>query len=138
MENRIRVQNMTKYNIGIRLMNGMERNIAPGVAIQLPPDDVEYIMQLAPKLFAPPCKLKVYSEELNEIFGIAETPTTPSSDKEYIRKKLRGKTEQVKAWLSENHDGHMIEAICEVAKEMDLPASKMKLVEAMVPAKIIE
>lgn len=138
MENRVRVQNMTKYNIGIRLMNGIERNIAPGVAIQLPADDVEYIMQLSPRMFAPPCRLKVFSAELNEIFGITEDANTPSTDKAYIAKKLKAKTEQVKAWLAEVQDGHMIEMICEVAKEMDLPASKMKLVEALVPAKIID
>lgn len=47
----IRVKNIRKYPIGIRLQNGRELAIRPGGFVQLDREDIEWVASTAPALF---------------------------------------------------------------------------------------
>lgn len=47
----IRVTNIRKYPIGIKLQNGREYTIRPGGFIQLDREDIEWVASNAPALF---------------------------------------------------------------------------------------
>lgn len=40
---------------------------------------------------------------------------------------------QVKAWLDGIHEAYLLDAICDVAAQMDLPASKLQLLQERMP-----
>ena len=88
-ENRAKVTNCTKHAIGVRLINGIERNIPAGGYFKLPKEDIEYNMSIAPSLFAVPCQLRVEDEELNELAGIDLSVENLTTDEAVIEKKLK-------------------------------------------------
>lgn len=56
-------------------------------------------------------------------------------DAEAIRKKLNQRLPQVKAWLDGISEPYLLDAICDVAAEMDLPASKLQLLQERAPGR---
>lgn len=130
MSDKVRVVNQTRYDIGIKLMNGGERNIHGGSFVILSRDDVEYVMGLAPKLFAAPCQLLVQDDELLQDFGVAEKVDEVKIDREEIGRKLTGSLKSMKAWLETVDAPFVLDIIRQVADGMDLPASKQKVLDA--------
>lgn len=53
---KVKVTNCTKHAIGVRLINGLEKNLPAGSFLRLFREDIEYIMSVAPSLFAVPCQ----------------------------------------------------------------------------------
>ena len=130
MTDKVRVLNQTSYDIGLKLMNGAERNIHGGSFIVLSRDDVEYVMGLAPKLFVAPCQLLVQDDELLQDFGVAEKVDEVKIDREEIGRKLAGSLKSMKAWLETVDAPFVLDIIRQVADGMDLPASKQKVLDA--------
>ena len=117
MENeKVKVTNCTKYAIGIRLINGIERNIPAGASLRLPKEDMEYIMAVAPGLFAVPSQLLVEDEELCEMAGIDPSVENLSTNEAGIIKKLKGTDKALKTWLEPITQPHMLEAIYEAGR----------------------
>ena len=131
-EKRAKVTNCTKYAIGVRLINGIERNFPAGSSLRLPKEDIEYIMSIAPSLFAVPCQLRVEDEELNELAGIDLSVENLTTDEAVIEKKLKGSIGAMKTWIEPITQKHML-AIYQVAKKLDLPVSKMKILKEKMP-----
>lgn len=130
---RVRVVNQTRYDIGLRLANGIERNIAAGTFAVMARDDVEYVMGIAPKLFAAPCQLLVQDEELLQDFGVAEKVEEVKIDREEIGRKLAGNAKAMKAWLDTVNEPFVLDIVREIASKMDLPASKVKILNEKFP-----
>ena len=128
-EKRAKVTNCTKYAIGVRLINGIERNFPAGSSLRLPKEDIEYIMSIAPSLFA----VRVEDEELNELAGIDLSVENLTTDEAVIEKKLKGPIGAMKTWIEPITQKHMLEAIYQVAKKLDLPVSKMKILKEKMP-----
>ena len=135
MENeKVKVTNCTKYAIGIRLINGIERNIPAGASLRLPKEDMEYIMAVAPGLFAVPSQLLVEDEELCEMAGIDPSVENLSTNEAGIIKKLKGTDKALKTWLEPITQPHMLEAIYEAAKKVpNISAAKMKILKEKMP-----
>ena len=132
-ENRVKVTNCTKHAIGVRLINGIERNIPAGGYFKLPKEDIEYNMSIAPSLFAVPCQLRVEDEELNSLAGIDPSVENLTTDEAVIEKKLKGPAGAMKTWIEPITQKHMLEAIYQVAKRLDLSVSKMKILKEKMP-----
>jgi hypothetical protein len=129
MNERVRVINQTRYGIGIRLANGIERNIAAGTFAVLARDDVEYLMSIAPKLFEAPCQLLVQDDELLQDYGVANKVEDVKIDREEIGRKLAGSAKNLKAWLDTVNEPFVIDIVREIAEKMDLPASKTRIIK---------
>ena len=56
-------------------------------------------------------------------------------DADVIRKKLNQRAPQLRAWLDGVTEPYLLDAICDVAAEMDLPASKLQLLQERMPGR---
>jgi hypothetical protein len=134
MTERVRVRNITTFNVGLKAQNGIEYNIKPGTFQMMNREDVEYNMAVAPKLFSTPARLVVEDEGLNEMMGIDHT-TEEIIDAAVVEKMLKGSAAKLRTWLEENKEPQVLELVCQAAQKMDLPVSKMKVVQEFVPTR---
>ena len=130
---RVRVRNTTLYCIGLKSQAGMEYAIKPNAFMTIPREEVEYNMAIAPKLFAAPCQLVVEDEELNQVANVDPTVEGAVVTPEICEKYLKGTPAKLKAWLAENSQPHVLEQVYQMAKKMDLPVSKMKILKEAMP-----
>lgn len=134
MTERVRVRNTTPYNIGLKAQNGIEYNIKAGTFQTMNREDVEYNMAIAPALFAAPARLIVEDEELNAAMGIDPT-ANEIVDAAVAEKYLKGSAAKLRTWLEENREPHVMEIVCEVAQKMDLPTSKVRILQEFIPSR---
>ena len=130
---KIRVYNPRKFAIGVILQNGAERSIQPGSFAMLSKDDIEYIASVSPALFDGEKLLQMEDRNLAVDLGFIESAEKPVLDEEEIRKNLGQRVNQVKAWLDGVNEAYLLDAICDVAAQMDLPASKLQLLQERMP-----
>lgn len=141
MEEMYRVNNRCKHDIGVTLMNGMQYNIKAGSFQMLSAMDIQYIESICnnTKYFASKMLVAVDKDGKDvdfEKIGIYVEEDTPvhMNDNE-ISALLRKSAKQIEAGLSDIDDPAELHAIYMVAKDMDLPASKLKVLKAKIPAK---
>ncbi len=67
--------------------------------------------------------------------GFIENEAVPVLDEDEIHKKLALRPNQVKAWLDGIGEAYLLDAIYDVAMTMDLPASKLQLLQERMPEK---
>lgn len=133
MADRVRVRNATKYDIGLTTMNGFGYNIKPGLFIMMNREDVEYNMALAPRLFEAPARLVIEDVELSQIVGIENPKEATPSDAD-LAKVLKGSASKLKDYVVANKQNeHILERLAGLAKEADLPASKIKVMQEALP-----
>ena len=130
---KIRVNNPRKFAIGVILQNGTERAILPGSFVMLEKEDIEYLASVAPMLFEGEKQLRLADRNLAVELGFIESTEQPVLDSEEIRRNLSQRVGQVKAWLDGIHEAYLLDAICDVAAQMDLPASKLQLLQERMP-----
>lgn len=96
-------------------------------------EDVEYLASIAPALFEGEKQLRLEDRALAAQLGFVESEQEETLDVETIRKRLMQRVPQVKAWLADVREGYLLDAICDVAAQMDLPASKLQLLKERMP-----
>lgn len=133
MADRVRVRNMTPYDIGVMTQNGLGYNIKAKLFVMLNREDVEYIMAIAPKLFAQPAQLVVEDEELTQAVGIESVKEAAYTDAD-IDKVLKGSVAKLKTFVEDNKKNlHVLEMLCQASSDMDLPVSKVKVLQEAMP-----
>lgn len=130
---KIRVYNPRKFAIGVILQNGAERAILPGSFALLSKDDIEYLASVAPALFEDENLLQIGDRTVAVDLGFIDSLEKPILDADEIRRCLGQRVSQVKAWLEGIEEEYLLDAICDVAAEMDLPASKLQLLKERMP-----
>ena len=130
---KIRVYNPRKFAIGVILQNGAERAILPGSFALLSKDDIEYLASIAPALFEDENLLQIEDRTVAVDLGFIDSLEKPILDADEIRRCLGQRVSQVKAWLEGIEEEYLLDAICDVAAEMDLPASKLQLLKERMP-----
>ena len=128
-----RVYNQRKYSIGLILQNGAERVIHPGSFALLARDEIEYLASIAPSLFDGEKQLRLEDRALATQLGFVDDAQAETLDAEAIRKRLSQRVPQVRVWLEGVTEPYLLDAICDVAAEMDLPASKLQLLKERMP-----
>ena len=132
---KIRVYNPLKFNIGLILANGTERTVLAGSYTLLTKEDIEYLASIAPKLFMGEKQLRLEDRELAVELGFIESVDQPVLNEEEIRKNLSQRVSHVKTWLDGIEEPFIIDIICDVAAQMDLPASKLQLLQERMPSR---
>ena len=130
---KIRVENPRKFAVGFTLLNGVEKTIQPGSFTLLSQDEIEYLASIAPSLFQDEKVLRLSDREMAVQLGFISGLDQPALDAEEIRKRLNQRLPQLRAWLEGIHEDYLMDAICDVAAEMDLPASKLQLLQERMP-----
>lgn len=140
-EKMIRVRNVMRYNIGVKLLSGAERNIAPGSFTMLSEEDIEYINSQSVPHKRPFTTGRLVVETDTETkealdvvletgaHGVEMFATQPE-----IETKLKSSNAKaLRGWLSEIKSQDFLFEIYEAAKGMDLPASKVKVIHEFIP-----
>lgn len=105
----------------------------PGSFVMLSRDEIEYLASIAPKLFEGEKLLQLEDRTAAVEMGFIENAEQPVMDEEEIRKRLGQRVQLVKTWLATVQEDYLLDAICDVADKMDLPASKLQLLQERMP-----
>ena len=137
---RIRVYNRCNYDIGVTLTSGQKPNIRKGSFLPLSVDDILYIESIARgrKPFSSKELVPVSDAgkdlTLEDLGGYTDTYAEQHFSKDEIMANLKKPFKAVENWLNKIEDPVELHAIAEVAVKMDLPGSKLKLVQAKIPS----
>ena len=129
----IKVYNKRKYDIGLILANGTERVVHPGSFVMLSRNDIEFLMSIAPSLFEGEKQLAIEDKALEVQLGVIENEQEEILDAEVIRKKLAQRVGMMKVWLDAINEPYLLDAVYDVAVTMDLPASKLQVLQEKMP-----
>jgi hypothetical protein len=132
-----KVFNNNRFNVGIRFENEANREILikPNSFVLMSEDDILYVDTVS-KLFSKGI-LYVEDEDLMIKMGYMEkNPNTISEDE--IRKILKMPNNKMKEALSKIDAKHAIDKVIAVAKESDLPQSKLKIIKELFNVEIFE
>lgn len=138
---RLKVFNKCHYDIGVTLTTGLSTNIRSGSFAVLTVNDILYIESIcARKKFFSSGMLSVVDDNgkeltLEDLGGYTDTYAEKHFDEDEITAYLRKSAAKLGEWLDTIEDPSELHAIWEVAKGMDLPASKVKLIQAKIPEK---
>lgn len=135
MNDKMKVYNDRKYPVGLILQNGLERVVHSASYTLLSRDEIEFVASNAPRLFEGERQLRLEDRETAAQMGFIESAETPVMDDAEIRKKLSLRTNQLKAWLDGVSEPYLLDAIYDVAMTMDLPVSKLQLLQERMPDK---
>jgi|GEM_PF-2369556 len=133
MADTIRVTNTRKFNVGVKLQNGIEHNIKPGGFVTLARADVDYIASIAPELFEGEKILRLDDREVSVENGFIDSVDDAPLDEEQIRKNLALSEKKMRAWLDGIAKPFLLDAIYDVAATMNLTAGKLKALQEKMP-----
>ena len=137
---KFRVYNRCKYDIGVVTADGRQYNIKPNSFAMLTMDDIDYIESICrERKFFGSGMLEVVDGNnkpinLDQMNIVEDTEHKALSDDEItaaLKKPLKSFTE----WLNAIEDPVELHAVYTVAKDMDLPTSKLKVLNAKMPNK---
>lgn len=140
-EKRFRVYNRCKYDIGVTLTSGQQPNIKAGSFLPLTVNDILYIESVCSKRkFFSSKMLVAVSDDgkdltLEDLGGYADENSLPHMNDEEIISALKKPLKAFEAWFNKIDDPEELHAVYMVAKEMDLPASKLKILKSKAPNK---
>ena len=115
-----RAYNRCKFDIGVKTAQGREYNIKPDSFALLTMDDIAFIDSVCQKK-------KLFGSGMLEAVDANGKPISTAA----LKKSLKAFTE----WLNGIDDPVELHAIYTVASGMDLPASKLKVLNAKMPNK---
>ena len=135
-----RVYNRCGYDIGITLTSGQQPVIRAGSFLPMTVNDILYLESIArgkKKPFSSRELVPVSDDgkdlTLEDLGGYTDTYSEKHFGTDEISANLKKSAKQIENWLAEVEDPIELHAILDVAKEMDLPTSKMKIILAKVP-----
>lgn len=140
MAPKFRVYNRCKYDIGVTTVDGRQYNIRPNSFTLLTMDDIEFIESICrEKKFFGSGMLEVVDasgkkpslEQINIVPDEEHRVLTDDEITAALKKSLKAFTE----WIDGIDDPVELHAIYTVATTMDLPASKLKVLNAKMPNK---
>lgn len=125
---KVKVYNENKHNVGIRLENGTQRNIAPGSFALLNEDDVAYLMSIS-TLFSNH-HLTLRDEKAIEELGVTKEEVSFDTDEEILTKLKKSSLPVLKKYLASITEPHLRQRVIALVKEnTDLSAAKVKAIE---------
>lgn len=140
-DNRFRVFNRCKYDIGVRLINGQSINIKAGNFQLLSVDDILFIDGYCSnsKFFSSKSLVVMGPDgkelSLEDLGGYTDETTVKHLSDEEIVAYLKKPVATMKAWIEGIDSNEELHAIYMVAKTMDLPTSKLKILKTKIPNK---
>lgn len=137
MADKIRVINPQKFDVGVITQDkpiGM--NIKAGGFIMLTQDDIDYIMSISNLFQRGFLRIEeTKAAEIMESIGIDVNTDPNFIDDEDIRKKLNGTAKNIEKWLNDIHEEYILDRIFDVARDMNLNMSKIKVLQTKMPGK---
>lgn len=137
---RYRVYNRTKHDIGVSTVAGISLNIAAGNFQMLTVNDMIFIENACRHIKYFAARELVPVDDSNkdvplEEIGLYADPSSEHISDEDIVSALKQSVKKIEAWIDGITDEVELHSIYMVAKDMDLPVSKMKILKAKMPNK---
>ena len=126
--NRVRIWNHNQYPVGIVTVSGISRNIAPKTSMLLTEDDV-LLIKSSTTLFEDKALTLDSRVADAEYLGLNEEDKVYDSDEEIKQKLNKLTTPKLRTYLETVVQIPLRHKIISLAKECDLNASKIKLIE---------
>lgn len=134
-----RVFNKCNFDVGITLMSGVQPIIRKGSFLSLTVNDILYLESIA--TVRKPFSSNMFEirgdddkiRTLEDIGGYTDTFSEKHYIKDEIISNLKKPVKQVEKWIEGITDPVELHGIFEVATEMDLPNSKMKVLREKAP-----
>ena len=136
MNERIRLRNPQKFNVGIVTPDKPHGlNIAPGAFTIVSQDDLDYLLGTSRLLQKGVLRVDgAKNEEVMESLGIKKENNANFMSDEDIKKKLSMNANQLKKWLdSTEAEPYVLNKIAEIASEMNLSMNKVQLLKNKIP-----
>ena len=134
-----RVYNNTHYDIGITLSNNQQRVIRAGTFLpNVTAEDILYIENNARcKPFSSNVFMIKNTHEdvisLEDLGGYTDPYVEKHFSPEEIADNLNKSAKAIANWLKDIDDPVELDAIRDMADKMDLPASKLRVIQAKIP-----
>lgn len=133
-EKRIKVYNYNRFPVGVKLENGREQTVAPGSFVKMTQDDIDYLSTISRIFSGGYLRVEAAEEDaVLEQIGVVKEDNPNFMDDAEIKKKLAMSAAKITAWLADIDDKLFLNRVYEIAKEMDIATSKMKIISAKVP-----
>ena len=136
MNERIRLRNPQKFNVGIVTPDKPHGlNIAPGAFTIVTQDDLDYLMSTSHLLQKGVLRVEgEKKEEVLESLGVNTEDNANFMSDEDIRKKLSGNLNTLRKWLDVTEaEPYVMNKIAEIASTMNLSMNKLQLLQERVP-----
>ena len=136
MNERIRLRNPQKFNVGIVTPDKpYGQNIPAGGFTIINQDELDYLMGNSKLLKNGVLQVEGEKrEETLEVMGIDKENNANFMSDEDIKKKLQMNANQLKKWLnSTDAEPYVLERVAEIAKGMNLSANKLQVLQAKIP-----
>lgn len=137
---RYRVYNRCSHSVGVYVNNGQQSlNIKPGSFAVLSVNDILYIESICNRKKFFSAKMLVPVDDagkdltLEDIGGFSDESTEVHHSKKEIETNLKKPFNAFKSWINKIEDPVELHEIWEVGKTMDLPASKLKVLNTKMP-----
>ena len=133
-----RVYNRCNYDIGVTLSSGQQPVIRHDSFLPMTVNDILYFESISRKKPFSSKRLVAVSDDgkeltLEALGGYTDTYAEMHYDTEAISANLKKSAKQIEKWLEDINDPIEIHGIIKVAKELDLPQSKMKILRDKAP-----
>ncbi len=139
-EQRYRVYNRCNHDIGVYVTNGQQSlNIKPDSFAVLSVNDILYIESICNKKKFFSAKMLVPVDDngqdltLEAVGGFTDESTQVHHNTKEIEANLKKSFNAFKDWISKIDDPVELHEVWEVGRKMDLPASKVKLLNSKMP-----
>lgn len=136
MEERIRLYNPHKFNVGIITPDKKEGlNIVPGSFTVVNRDELDYLMSTTTVIRDGVLLVQEDKrEEVQAVLGIDMENNANFMSDEDIKKKLSGSVTQLKKWLNSGDiQPYILDKIAEIAKGMNLNMNKIQVLQEKLP-----
>ena len=136
MNERIRLRNPQKFNVGIVTPDKpYGQNIAPGAFTICNQDEIDYLMGNSTLLTKGVLVVEgEKKEEVLEAMGIDKESNANFMSDEDIKKKLGMNANQLKKWLDKvDAEPYVMQKIAEIASEMNLSMNKIQILKDKIP-----
>ena len=127
MSKKVKVYNRNKHDVGIVLMNGIPRNVVAGSFMLLDEDDIAFLMSTTTVFTGH--HLSIEDDEVIADLGVEKDEVFVPTDDDIEKKLKSSNNASLKKYLEGITELHLRKRICQIAKGLDLPASKIKLIE---------
>lgn len=135
-DKKYRVTNPNNHHVGVVFLNGIERDIPPKGFVMATADDIAY-WESTTALFRKK-HLTFNDKELVEDLGMNNTDLKIESDEEILKKLNTGTLAALKKYLESVNELHIRKRIVDLAKQGDLKASRLKLIQEVFETEIID
>lgn len=136
MEERIRLYNPHKFNVGIITPDKEHGiNIAPGAFAIVNRDELDYLIATTSLMRDGVLRVTEENKEhVEDMLGMKTEDNANFMSDEDIKKKLSGNVNQIKKWLnSDDIQPYVLEKIADIAKGMNLSMNKIQVLKEKIP-----